>query len=250
MSTVHIRRDRDVIWARLDNPGRGNAMAPAMVERLRDVLDELGRDDSAVALVLTGTGRSFCGGADVTASADLGDASLRLDFLNSGRQLVNALGEAPVPVIAAVNGPAFAGGLELVLGCDVVVASESAQFGDLHLPHGRIPGWGGVTRLIQRCGPMPAMELLLLGRRWDASVALARGLVTEVVPDGDLASAVADVVERLRDADPRVLRQLIGVTRQIRRRVTEETLAVEWQHFVRHFGVPDPGVVRLHDADG
>jgi enoyl-CoA hydratase len=249
VSGVEIRRDGDVVRATLANPGRGNAMSPEMVEQLRDVLDALAADEQAIALVLTGSGRSFCGGADVTASAALGDAGLRLDFINSGRQLVDALGNSPVPVVAAVNGAAFAGGLELVLGCDVVVAADSAVFGDLHLTHGRIPGWGGATRLIQRCGWIRATELLLLGRRWDAATARTNGLVTDVVPADDLDAAVDGVLESLRSADPKVLRQMVAVTRQIRRRPPEEAAAVEWQHFVRHFGVSDPGVVDLHGTD-
>lgn len=247
MTTIHVERTDDVVHVRLDNPGRGNAMSPEMVEQLRDVVDALGGDPTVLALVLTGTGRSFCAGADVTASAQLADPGLRLEFIDSGRQLIESLAAAPVPVIGAANGPAFAGGLELLLGCDVVVAAASAVFGDLHLPHGRIPGWGGAARLIQRCGPVPATELLLLGRRWDAATALARGLVTEVVADTDLPGAVDAVLDRLRSFDARVTRQMVALLRELPRRSPENGIAVEWQHFVRHFGVRDPGVVRVHD---
>lgn len=245
MSAVHTERVGDVWWARLDNPGRGNALSPDMVEQLRDLVDAIGDDRQVLALVLTGTGRSFCGGADVVASAELGDPGLRLEFIDSGRQLIESLAAAPVPVIAAVNGPAYAGGLELVLGCDIVVAAAAAQFGDLHLAHGRIPGWGGAAKLLQRCGSVPATELLLLGRRWDAATALARGLVTEVVPDGAVIAAVEVVLDQLRSTDRRVLRQMIALVRELPRRSPESAAAVEWLHFVRHFGVRDPGVVQV-----
>lgn len=243
--TVHVDRYGDVLQLRLDNPGRGNALSPEMADRLAEVFAGPATDDGMVAVVITGTGRSFCAGADVRASAALGDPGLRLDFLDSARQMVQAITQAPVPVIAAVNGPALAGGLEIVLACDVVIAAESAQFGDLHLTHGRIPGWGGATRLTRRCGPVRATELLLLGTRWDARTAHVNGLITEVVADAELAAAVERIAGTLRQPDRTVLRQMIALIRDVGGRLPAEALTVEWSHFAEHFGVPDPGVVDL-----
>ena len=243
--TVHVDRDGDVLRLRLDNPGRGNALSPEMARRLAEIFAEVEAGDELVAVVITGTGRSFCAGADVRASAALGDAGRRLEFLDAARHVVQAIARAPVPVVAAVNGPALAGGLEIVLGCDLVVAAESAQFGDLHLMHGRIPGWGGATLLARRCGQLRATELLLLGTRWDAGTALANGLITEVVADARLGAAVDRIADTLRQPDRAVLRQMIALIRDVGGRPPAEVLAVEWSHFARHFGVPDPGVVDL-----
>ncbi|MGX4695416.1 enoyl-CoA hydratase/isomerase family protein [Streptomyces sp. JNUCC 63] len=246
MTFVHITRRGTALWARLDRPKRANALGPEVITGLHRWLAE-GADDPAVRVrVVTGTGRAFCPGADVRASAALGDTEARLAFLERGRQLMSAIEESPLPVIAAVNGAAFAGGLELVLSCDVVIASEDAVFGDLHLPHGRIPAWGGSARLVRAVGPARASRMLLLGERFSATEMMGFGLVSKVVPGDRLAQAVDEATAALAEYDPLAVREMTALVRSVRRQPPDEGLNIEWEHFQRHFaGRGDPGAVEI-----
>lgn len=182
MSYVHVSRRGAALWARLDRPERAGALGPEVITGLTEWLAE-GADDPGIrALVVTGTGRAFCPGADVRASAAMPDTASRLTFLDRGRRLMATIETSPVPVVAAVNGAAFAGGFELLLSRDLVMASQGAVLGDLHLPHGRIPAWGGSARLVRAVGPARASRILLLGERFTAAQMMEFGLVSRVVP--------------------------------------------------------------------
>lgn len=246
MTYVSVTRRGGALWARLDRPERANALGPEVLDGLVAWLDRAAEEPDVSALVITGTGGAFCAGADVRASAELGDARQRLAFLATARALVDRLAAAPVPVIAAVNGAAFAGGLELVLACDLVVASEDAVFGDLHLPHGRVPAWGGSARLVRAVGAARASRMLLLGERFTAEQMAAFGLVTHVVPAPELDQAVDRLTAVLQGHPPQALRDMTRLLRAVRDVPTAEALEREWQVFTEHFAGPgDPGTVTI-----
>ncbi|MGI5242208.1 enoyl-CoA hydratase/isomerase family protein [Dactylosporangium sp. CA-139066] len=242
---VRVERRGAAAWARLDRPERANALGPDMVDALRAFVREHGAEPDVAALVITGTGRTFCPGADVKASAALGDAQSRLAYLDAGRRLMHEIEDAGKPVIAAVNGAAFAGGLELLLACHLVVAAEDAVAGDLHLPHGRLPGWGGATRLTRAVGEAAATRILLLGERLGAAELLRLGLCSEVVPGAALEETVDRHVATLAAHSPAVLAQLVGLLRSIRGRDRAASLDEEWRHFRRHFTAGGAATVSL-----
>ena len=246
MTYVHVTRRGGALWARLDRPERANALGPEVMDGLAAWLDRAAGDADLSALVVTGTGRAFCPGADVRASAELGNAQQRLEFLADARALVDRIAAAPVPVIAAVNGAAFAGGLELVLACDLVIASETAVFGDLHLPHGRVPAWGGSARLVRAVGAARASRMLLLGERFTAEQMAAFGRVPHVGPAPDRDEAVDRVTAVLEGHPPQALRDMTRLLRAVRDVPTAEALEREWQVFEEHFaGDGDPGTVTI-----
>ncbi|MEV4747376.1 enoyl-CoA hydratase/isomerase family protein [Streptosporangium sp. NPDC049248] len=246
MSYVHVSRRGSALWARLDRPERANALGPEIVAGLTRWLADGAADPAVRTLVVTGTGRAFCPGADVRASAALRDADSRLAFLESGRDLMTAIEESPLPVIAAVNGAAFAGGLELVLACDLVIASQHAVFGDLHLPHGRIPAWGGSARLVSAVGAARAARMLLLGERFCATEMTEFGLVSRTVQDDLLVETVDEVARTLAGYDRTAVAEMTALIRSVRRQAPQEALRTEWAHFRRHFtGHGDPGAVTI-----
>ncbi|MEV6708435.1 enoyl-CoA hydratase/isomerase family protein [Micromonospora wenchangensis] len=231
MTSVVLTRRGAALWARIDRPGSGNACDSTVLTGLERWL--AGAADPAVrVLVLTGTGRSFCAGADLAeATGLLGDLPALLAHLDRGRRLVRALRAAPVPTVAAVNGAAFGGGLELLLGCDIAVAADSARIGDRHLAAGQVPGWGASVLLPRAVGPALARRLLLTGETWSAEESERRGLVSAAVADDRLVGHVDALADAVAARDPAAVRRMLTVARPP---VAEADWDREWEALTAH----------------
>ena len=237
MSFVEIERRGSASWARINRPERGNSLGPEIVTALTDWARSAPGDPEVRALVLTGTGKAFCAGADVKASHAMAeDPARRQAFFEEGARLMQTLDRCEVPVVAAVNGVAFAGGFELVLACDLIVAASSAVLGDLHLPHARIPSWGSSARLFASLGPHRATALLLLPRRLSAAQLADLGLVAEVAADGDLVAVVDGLVANFDAFDAVALRAMKKVVADNREVRLERMLEGEWRNFLAYLG--------------
>jgi len=175
-----VTREEAIAVVQLNRPEVLNALNRALMDELVAVLEELDRDPEVRCLVLTGGPRAFAAGADIREFAD---ASV-VDMLVAYRfQQWERIRKLATPLIAAVTGFALGGGNELAMLCDVIVAGESARFGQPEINLGLIPGAGGTQRLTRTVGKYRAMELILTGRQMTAREAEAMGLVTRVVPD-------------------------------------------------------------------
>lgn len=196
------------VWITLNRPDALNAITPDMVAGIEAALARAGEDDIR-AVVLTGTGRAFCAGVDLKfVRSRNGDETAMARFLRSVLGVMSRLESFPRPVIAAVNGLALAGGLELVLCCDLVVAARSAKMGDAHANFGLLPGGGGTVRLPRRIGPTRAKYLLYTGEFVSAESLVEAGLVNEMVEDGDLVPAVERLVAKIAAKSPLGLRRM------------------------------------------
>ena len=196
--------DGSVAWVTLNRPDALNAIDHATITMLHAHLDELAKRDVR-ALVLTGRGRAFCAGADLKALCDeSGDVDPQgaASFVHRVSELARRIADLPLPVIAAVNGLAYAGGLELLLSCDLVVAARGAQIADAHATYGLLPGAGSAVRLPRVVGPTVAKWLVFTGRSMPAEDLVAHGLVNEVVDANDLNSHVADLAAHLANRSP------------------------------------------------
>jgi E-phenylitaconyl-CoA hydratase len=160
-----------------------NSIDPESNEQLLAIWDEVSSDEGIRVLVLTGTGeRAFCTGADLKKTMPPADSAARQVFRAGTRHSNFGTLQTDKPVIAAINGYALGGGLELALLADIRICSENAQFGLPEVRVGSIPGAGGTQRLIRAVGQSDAMWMLLTGERIDAAEALRIGLVSKVVP--------------------------------------------------------------------
>src|SRR5215211_334189 len=168
-----------VAMVSLNRPGVRNALNQALMGELVDILEALDRDEETRAIVLTGDERAFAAGADIAEMAGATPAEIRRRP-NLARW--NRLRAIRKPLIAAVSGYALGGGCELAMICDMIVAAESAQFGQPEVNLGIIPGGGGTQRLVRAIGKARAMEVILTGRVMSAGEAYSAGLVTKVVP--------------------------------------------------------------------
>jgi enoyl-CoA hydratase/carnithine racemase len=184
MSQVRIERRGAAAIVTLNRPDRRNALDRATVDELGRVGRELSADATLRGVVLTGEGdRAFCAGADLKEREGMSDDAVRA-MLDAYRSELAWLGSAPFPVVAALNGAALGGGLELALGCDLRIAAPHAQLGLPETSLGIIPGAGGTQRLPRLVGYARALELILLGQRLSATEALGLGLVNRVTPAG------------------------------------------------------------------
>lgn len=193
-------------WITLNRPDALNAISPAMIRELGEALDRAQADPTLRAVVLGARGRAFCAGADLKALREAGED--HAGFLDDVLSLMNRLERFRLPVVAAVNGMALAGGLELLLCCDLVIAAASAKIGDAHANYGLLPGGGGSVRLPRKIGPTRAKYLMYTGEFVPAADLVPAGLVNEVVPDPELATAVERLVAKLATKSPLGLRRM------------------------------------------
>ncbi|HVJ14567.1 MAG TPA: enoyl-CoA hydratase-related protein, partial [Polyangiaceae bacterium] len=179
---VRLERRGGMAVVTIERPDRMNALSRATVEALGRIGRELTADETVRACVLTGAGdKAFCAGADLKERAGMSDAQVR-EQLELYRSELGWLGSAPFVTVAAINGVALGGGLELALTCDLRVAAESALLGLPETGLGIIPAAGGTQRLPRLVGTSKALELILRQARLTAAEALAIGLVNRVSP--------------------------------------------------------------------
>jgi enoyl-CoA hydratase/carnithine racemase len=182
----------------LDRPAQLNAISPELLEDLDRACALVEGDASVRAVTLTAAGRAFCAGADLRAVRELSpDAARWSAFMGLWHRVFDRIEALPVPVIAGVHGLALAGGLELVLVADLVVADEAARLGDQHANFGLVAGGGGSQRLPRLIGARRAKELMLLGGWLTAAEALAWGLVNRVAPAGRVTAVVEEIAATL-----------------------------------------------------
>jgi enoyl-CoA hydratase/carnithine racemase len=192
----------------LNRPSRLNAFTVAMCRLFERSLREAIDDERVRVIVVTGSGRAFCAGADIGVLHDLvaaPDWEAARELVQVGADIVSLLAHAPKPVIAAVNGPAAGGGANLALACDIRVASARASVGQTFGGIGLHPDWGGTWLLPRLVGLGKALELVLTGEMIDAHECLRAGLVNRVVDPEQLTTVVDELAARLAARPPLAL---------------------------------------------
>jgi enoyl-CoA hydratase/carnithine racemase len=177
--TALIREERhgSVALVQLDRPEARNALSPEMMDELGSALERLDQDDEVRAIVIAGSDEVFAAGADIRA---LRDRTFGEALFHPASVFWKQVAGCRTPLIAGVSGFALGGGCELALACDMIVASETAEFGQPEITLGIIPGGGGTQRLARVLGKQRTMELVLTGRRFDAKQAHEWGLVNKI----------------------------------------------------------------------
>jgi enoyl-CoA hydratase/carnithine racemase len=204
MSALHLETDGAVAELRLDNPAKLNALTVPMLEALERHCAALERDEAVRAVVVTGAGdKAFCTGADITAWADLAPFDFARHWVREGHRVFDRLARLSKPTIAALNGHAFGGGLELAAACDLRVIAPTATLALPEAGVGIVPGWSGTQRL-QRLLPEPVVrEMALFGRRVSAERAVALGFAAEIAED--VRGAARAIAARATELSPRAV---------------------------------------------
>jgi enoyl-CoA hydratase len=211
MAAVEVERRARVGIIRLNRPEARNAVNGDLATGVEAALDDFEADDAIQAVVITGNGPTFCAGAD-----------LKLIAAGKGAEMATAKGNFaglvrrnfPKPIIAAVNGAAFAGGFEIVLACDLVVAAEEAQFGIPEVKRGLFAAAGALIRLPKRIPLALATELAITGDPISADRAMQLGLVSRVVPLADVVDAALELAARIAANGPLAVRKTLQMVRE------------------------------------
>jgi len=224
-----IERRDHVLIVTMNRPAARNALSGPMLELMRQAWDTVDADPDIRACVLTGAGGAFCAGADLKAMtrSHPGDqfrgGGMDLSVIESllkGRRLTK-------PLIAAVEGPAIAGGTEILQACDIRVAGESARFGVSEARWGLFPLGGSAVRLVRQIPYTVAADLLLTGRHITAAEALSMGLIGYVVPDGQALDRALEIAAAIAANGPIAVRAILQVIRDTEGMPENEAFALE-----------------------
>lgn len=205
LRAIRLDVEAGVAWLTLDRPDAANARNQQMRHELSAVYRELAPRDDVSVLVLTAAGdRAFCAGMDLK-EAGRSEGPLDRRARLRGSRDIEQLAAFPKPTIAAINGVALGGGMEMALACDLRIIAEEASVGFPEVMHGLMPGGGATQRLPRLVGPEVTYELLYLGERIDGRRAVERGLASRCVPRADLREVTEALATRIATADLRAL---------------------------------------------
>jgi enoyl-CoA hydratase len=218
------RRDH-VLIVTMNRPEARNALSSEMLDIMRKAWDEVDADPDIRVCVLTGAGGAFCAGMDLKSMtrSHPGASSFNaavIESLLKGRRLSK-------PLIAAVEGPAVAGGTEILQACDIRVAGESARFGVSEVRWGLFPLGGSAVRLARQIPYTAAVELLLTGRHIRAAEALSMGLIGHVVPDGSALDKALEIADAIAANGPVAVRAILRVLRETEGMAENDAFAIE-----------------------
>jgi len=240
---VHVRVEERIAWLTIDHP-KVNALNDAVMAQLDRALDEVMADEAVKVVIITGAGQTaFVGGADIkqlAAFATTGDRAGAHDFIRKGQVLFDKIEMCPKPVIAAVNGAALGGGLELALACHIRILSERARLAAAESNLGIVPGWGGSQRLARLAGASRALEWILTGDTVSAEEALRTGLANRVVPSEQLLAETLELARKLAAKSKLTTAAAIREVIHGLKLSPAEALACEAEQFV--------GLIGSHDA--
>jgi enoyl-CoA hydratase len=225
---ILIERDGTTLTLTLNRPDKLNAIDGAMLDALGEALAQIERDRTVRAVILTGAGRAFSAGADIKEWTALAPLEFGRSWGLRGHALFDRLAALPPPVLAALNGIAFGGGLELALCADIRIASQEARLGLPEVTIAALPGWGGTQRLPRLIGAGRAKHMILTGQPIDAAKAEAWGLVSEVIAQEALLVRARELATQIATNAPlsvQAAKRLVDAALPVTPAVTLETHA-------------------------
>lgn len=238
MKYILVEKKDRVATLTINRPDALNALSSEVLGELSEAWDMLQADDEALVIIITGAGRAFVAGADVAEMADMNMLEGR-SFGNIGQQLFRRIEKSEKPVIAAINGYALGGGLELALACDIRIASETAVMGQPETGLGITPGFSGTQRLAAVAGRSTAMEMILSAQNINAEQALAKGIVSRVVPADKLIEETTALAVRIASNAPLAVRWASSAIKRGAETDTDSGIAIEADLFGMCFATDD-----------
>ena len=220
----------------LNRPEAMNALNNTLTRELMDALEAFDNDDAVGAMVITGNQKAFAAGADIK---EMADKTVREMYDNDPIANFGRIRAIRKPVIAAVSGWALGGGCEIAMSCDMIVASETAKFGQPEITIGVIPGAGGTQRLTRAVGKAIAMEVILNNRTLSAAEALQFGLINRVVPAEAYLDEALKLAEEVASRAPAAIRSAKKMINQAYEQFLGEALSEEKKEFYNLFTTED-----------
>jgi len=231
MPDIVVEKRGPVCWVTLNRPDVRNALSRTVNQELAEIAAEIDHDPELRAAVITGAGdKAFCAGADLKERKGV-PASESAPYISAIAGAIGSWGELRKPTIAAMNGSAYGGGLELALACDFRLLVEGSEVGLTEVRLGIMPGAGGTQRLPRLIGEARAKELIMLGRRVPAARALELGLVTQVVARDKLTAAVDGLLAELAGCAPISVQQAKTAIERAHATTLDQGLELERQFY-------------------
>lgn len=213
MKNILYEKNERIATVTINRPDKLNALNQETVREIMSAMNTIEEDENVRVVIITGAGdRAFCAGADIGEMKNKTPIELTKSCLRT-QEMMNKIAEFDKPVIAAINGYALGGGLELAMSCDLRIASEKARLGQPEINIGLIPGWGGTQRLPRFVGRAKAKEMIFTGRMIDAKTAKELSLLNEVVSADQLETQVKQLADELSSKPPiaiKLAKQLIN----------------------------------------
>ncbi len=234
--TIAVGRQEGFAFIQLNRPQALNALNAQMLKELHEALLEIDNDDTMKCSIITGNGKAFAAGADIKEMADKSEAQMANENPFAPFDRMRTLKK---PVIAAVNGFALGGGCELVMACDIILASETAKFGQPEINLGVIPGMGGTQRLTRAVGKYRAMELMLVGEMFSAEDAFRWGLVNRVVHPEKLLEEAEALAKKIASKPTLAVQALKASIKKSFNAHLDEGFEFERQKFYSLFATAD-----------
>jgi len=234
--TLLVEQQERVGVVRLNRPQALNALNPQLIEELVNVLRGFDTDPNIGCIVITGSEKAFAAGADIS---DMATWSAAEAIKNDPISHWDAIASIQTPIIAAISGYALGGGLEIAMMCDIIIASESAKFGQPEIKIGVIPGAGGTQRLTRAIGKSRAMQLILTGRNFGAQEALNWGLVAQVVTDRELQDTALTLAKTISQQPALAVQAAKRMVNQAFERPLTDGLTSERHTFYQLFDTAD-----------
>ena len=234
-SNIKLEKENRVATIRLNRPDILNALGPEVLTELSSAVAEAGNDETIKVLVVRGEGRAFCAGADLSYfQATFDDPALLPEYVTQINDLLSQIEKLPILAIAVVHGFALAGGLELMMACDMALVAEDARIGDQHVNFGLMPGGGSTQRLPRRVGLQRAMELLTTGRWLSGTEAVEWGLALRAAPAEGLDEELEKLLGPLRTKSRTGLSLIKSVTLRGMGLSIDDGVALESLAFVQY----------------
>jgi enoyl-CoA hydratase/carnithine racemase len=244
--TILVEEKDQVARITLNRPDKLNAVSPDVITEVKDALEHIRKSEARVVIItggeMEGKRKMFSAGADLTKSG-IDPFSPKLDHIRvsstRGQGMCDMIADYEKPVVAMVNGLALGGGCEILLACDIVVASETAEIGQPEISLGIIPGWGGTQRLPRKVGPSKAKQMILTGERISAREAEKIGLVNIIAPPERLEEVTMELAKKLISKSPIILKLAKRAMNQGLETNLEKGLKIENDAFVECFSTED-----------
>ncbi|MEW5798222.1 MAG: enoyl-CoA hydratase-related protein [Bacteroidota bacterium] len=234
--TLVVTKQNGFALIQINRPQALNALNSQVLRELYEALFDIDHDDTLYCSVITGNEKAFAAGADIKEMADKSEKQMAQENQFAP---FDHLRKIKKPIIAAVNGFALGGGCELVMACDIIIASETAKFGQPEVNLGVIPGMGGTQRLTRAVGKYKAMELILTGDMFSADDALKWGLVNKVVPSEFLLEEAKSLAKKIAEKAPVAVQAAKEMINKAANLPLDESLDVERHKFNSLFATED-----------
>lgn len=228
--TILLEKENGKAILTLNRPDKMNALSEKMLSEIKFAIDKISKDKDIRGLIITGAGKAFAAGADITELQECANGS-GYEFSHYGSMIFELIYRLEIPVIAAINGYALGGGCELALACHIRFGTPKTRMGQPEINLGAIPGYGGTARLPRIIGKARALEMILSGKPVNSDEAVAIGLLNRVFPENELLSETKKFMDEILARSPQAVTKALYLVQNSNNKKLADDLEIESRAF-------------------